>query len=59
MDEVWHLASAGLTMALAIVLLVSSYFFLEAQSARHSLTTASDAFALKRSQVALYQAGGF
>jgi hypothetical protein len=35
MDELGQLASAGLTMAFLAVMLVSSYLFLEARSARH------------------------
>jgi hypothetical protein len=57
MDEALHLASAALTIALAAVLLVFSYFFLEAQSARHP--SALDSFALRPGQVALYQSRGF
>lgn len=59
MDEASQLASAVLAIALAAVLVIFSYFFLAAQSARHPLITASDAFALRPNQVALYQARGF
>jgi len=57
--EVSQLASAGLAVALAAVLVIFSYVFLVTQSARHPLMTASDAFALKPRQVALYKARGF
>jgi len=57
MDDALHLASAALTVTLAAVLLVFSYFFLESQSARHP--SALDSFALRPGQVAFYQARGF
>jgi hypothetical protein len=59
MGQVSQLASAGLAIVLAAVLVTFSYLFLAAQSARHPATTASDAFALRPSQVAFYQARGF
>ena len=59
MAKVSQLASAGLAIALAAVLVIFSYLFLAAQSARHPLIAASDAFALRPNHVALYQAQGF
>jgi hypothetical protein len=59
MDEVSQLASAGLAIALAAVLLLTSHSFLKAQAAKHPLVIASDAFALRPNQVAFYQARGF
>ena len=35
MDEGAELATAGLVVAFAVVLLVASHFFIQAQSARH------------------------
>ena len=58
-DEVSQLASAGLAIVLAAVLLVLSYFFLEAQPAKHPLMNASEALALRPNQVAFYEARGF
>jgi hypothetical protein len=53
MDEASQLASAGLAIVLAAVLLILSYFFLESQSAKHPVS------ALRPNQVAFYQARGF
>jgi hypothetical protein len=59
MDEASQLASAGLAIVLAAVLLILSYFFLESQSAKHPGMNASEALALRPNQVAFYQARGF
>lgn len=59
MDELAHLASAGLAIALTAVLMIFSYFYLAGHSARHPLMTASGILALSPSQVSLYQARGF
>ena len=59
MDEVAQLASAGLALTLAAVLLLFSNLFVEARSVKQPLMTASKAPAIKTAQVTLYQARGF
>ncbi|WP_156795504.1 hypothetical protein [Bradyrhizobium icense] len=59
MDEFPELATAGLVVTLAGVLLVLSYFFIAVQSAKHPWMNASYTSPIKANQVTFYQARDF